>query len=548
MVDRHSPHASRPDEDRFSKEFLARREKKSDLIRAAERRRAALVARDSLIDFTRFTMPSPVDPDDASLSRFEAALHHHMIAKKLEEVERGTCKRLIITMPPRHGKSELASRRFPAWWMGRHPEQEVIFATYNQTFAEDFGGEIRDIMNGPQYGLVFPEAKLKRDSQARDKLSMRDVNGIKSGALYFAGADGSVTGRGANLFLIDDPFKNREQAESEGHRKKVWEFFTSVAYTRLMPNGVIVIILTRWHEDDIIGRLFDPRFVNPEISAQFEVLSLPGIAEDDDPMGRKKGEALWPERYPIDVLDTTRQVIGPRDWASLYQQRPTPDDGDFFKPSMFKPYTRDELPENLRVFGASDHAIGQKQKNDKSCLGCVGFDSRGDIWILPDVVWDRLTGEQQVDAMIRLMKTHRPQTWWAEKGHISSAIGPYLRRQMFEQKVPTWLQEKTPSVDKRRRAASIRARAALRPIRVPAFMEWWEKALAELLAFDNGRHDDFVDWLSWIGIGLETEHAATPIEKTDRDVGPPVGTGAWVIWRSKKDKKFAASRDKRRGW
>lgn len=544
-VDRHSPHANRPDEDRFSKEFIARKEKKSDLVRAAERRRAALVARDSLIDFTRFTMPSPEDPDDVSISQFEDARHHRLIAKKLEEVERGTCKRLIITMPPRHGKTELASRRFPAWYMGRHPRKQIIFTTYNQTFAEDGGGKVREIMNMPEYKLAFPTVGLRRDSQSREKLETVD-----GGVLFFVGAGGALTGRGADLLIIDDPLKGREEAESETVRRQIWDWFTSVAYTRLMPGGAIIIILTRWHEDDIVGRIL----ASPEIRDEYEVLSLPAIAEDDDAMGRKKGEALWPEWYPEDVLEATRKTLSikgsARDWASLYQQRPTPDDGDFFKPSMFKPYTRDEMPDEktLRIFGASDHAIGQRQKNDKSCLGCVGFDTKGDIWILPDLVWDRLTGDQQVDAMVRLMKTHRPQTWWAEKGHISDAIGPYLRRQMFEQKVPTWIQEKTPSVDKRKRAASIRARASLRPIRVPAFMEWWGRAFAELLAFDNGRHDDFVDWLSWIGIGLETEHAATPIDRVDKDEGPPVGSGRWVVWRSKKDKATETARAKRAGW
>lgn len=544
MIDRHSPHANRPDEDRFSKEFIARKEKKSDLMRAAERRRAALVARDNLIDFTRFTMPSPEDPDNVTMSEFEAALHHHMIAKKLEQVESGDCKRLIVTMPPRHGKTELASRRFVAWYMGRNPRKQMIFTTYNQTFAEDGGGKVREIMNSPEYKLVFPETKLKRDSQSREKLETANGGGI----MFFVGAGGALTGRGADLLIIDDPLKGREEAESEATRRQIWDWFTSVAYTRLMPGGAIIIILTRWHEDDIVGRIMS----NPEISDQYEILSLPAIAEDDDAMGRKKGEALWPEWYPVDVLEATRKTLSlngsARDWASLYQQRPTPDDGDFFKREMFKPYQRDELPENLRKFGASDHAISQKQKSDKSCLGCVGFDERGDIWILPDIVWERLTGDQQIDAMIRLMKTHKPQTWWAEKGHISSAIGPALRRAMFEQKVSTWLQEKTPSVDKRRRAASIRARAALRPIRVPAFMSWWGEALAELLAFDNGRHDDFVDWLAWIGIGLETEHAATPLDRADKDEGPPVGTGRWVVWRSKKDKAREAAVAKRAGW
>lgn len=530
-----------------------RRQAKSPALRAAEMRRAGLLARDSLIEFTKFTMPSPSAPSDPTMSRFEDAEHHRLIAQKLEEVERGDCKRLIITMPPRHGKSELASRRFPAWFVGRDPRREVIFATYNQTFSEDFGGEVRDIINSPRYQLAFPGVELKGDSQARDRLSMKEAEGgIKNGALYFAGADGSVTGRGADLFLIDDPFKNRTDAESETTRRKVWDFFTSTAYTRLMPGGRIVIILTRWHEDDIIGRLFDPKYVDPEIAQEYEILSLPAIAEDDDPMGRQPGEALWPERYPVDVLNTTRRVIGPRDWASLYQQRPRPDDGDFFTKDMFEPYQREDLPDDFRgifrIYGASDHAVGAKQRNDRSVIGCVGFDQHGDIWILPDVRWDKIDGEAQVEEMIAQMQRHRPTVWWAEKGHISQSLGPYLKRSMYEKRVPTWLKEKTPSVDKVKRAASIRARAVIRPIKVPAFTSWWEKALAELLAFPNGKHDDFVDWLSWIGLGLEEERAAPPTRKSDAPNAPAVGSGAWVVWRSKRDEKLKAAQNARRGW
>lgn len=521
--------------------------KEDQIIRAAQMRRAGLVARDSLIDFTRMTMPTAADPDDVSQSRFLPAEHHRLIAAELEKIERRENLRLIITMPPRHGKSELCSRRLPAWFVGRDPTRQIIFATYNQTFAEDFGRQVRDVMSLPQYRQIFPDAKLKRDSQSSERLET-----TSGGVLFFAGADGSVTGRGADLFLIDDPFKNREAAESETQRRKVWDFFTSTAYTRLMPDGAIVIILTRWHEDDIVGRLFDPKYVDPDISKEYKVLSLPALAEENDPLGRPEGAALWPDRYPESVLNVTRRVIGARDWASLYQQRPAPEDGDFFTKSMFLPYTREELPEDItkafRVYGASDHAIGSKQTNDRSCIGCVGFDARGDIWILPDVVWERLDGERQVEIMVSQMKRNRPQIWWGEKGHISSSIGPYLKRAMLEASVPTFLQEKTPVADKRARAQSIRARAALRPIRVPAFMPWWEKMQAEFLSFPNGRHDDAVDWLSWIGLGLENEHAAQPIDTGPPIDAPPMGSGAWVVWRSKFEKKMADRNARPRGW
>lgn len=488
----------------------------------AKRLLRAKKARDSLLDFTHLTMPDPAEIDNPDLSRYTEAPHHKLIADKLEAVDRGDILRLIITMPPRHGKSELASRRFPAWFMGRDPYRQVIFATYNQTFAEDFGRDVREVMRLPEYKQVFPRTLLRSDSQASDRLKTTE-----GGVLFFAGAEGSVTGRGADLFLIDDPFKGRDDAESATMREKVWRFFTSTAYTRLMPGGRIVIILTRWHEDDIVGRIFNEDYVDPIEAKKWDVLSLPAM---------KDGQALWPERYPVEKLDEIRRVIGSRDWSALYMQQPTPDDGQYFLRSMFKPYQPGELPKNLRKYAASDHAVGLQQQNDASVLGCVGVDEAGDIWITPDVAWGRYDAEDQVEEVLAQIVRHKPIFWWAEQGHISKSIGPFLRRQMSERQIYCAIEEMTPTKDKLARSRSIMARAAMRPIRVPAFMRWWPDALEQLLKFPNAKHDDFVDWLSWIGIGLERISGATRpkiIQSTDYRVG----SANWVIAQGRAERR-----------
>lgn len=504
-------------------------------LRLLQRSIRVAKARDSLLDFTHLTMPDPVDPDDAELSRYRRAPHHERIAAALEAVERGEILRLIITMPPRHGKSELASRRFPAWFVGRDPYRQVIFATYNQTFAEDFGRDVRGVMQTPAFRAVFPGSGLRKDSQAANRLQTEE-----GGLLAFTGAEGSVTGRGADLLLIDDPFKDRLEAESPTQRRKVWEFFTSSAFTRLMPGGRIVIILTRWHEDDIVGRIFDQDYVDPEEAKNWTVLSLPAIDE--------KGEALWPERYPVPVLRSIERTIGPRDWSALYMQKPTPDDGQHFMRAMFEPYSVGELPRNLSIYGASDHAVGTKQQNDASVIGCVGVDSAGDLWILPDIAWGRFPPDQAVDEMIDQFERNKPNIWWAEKGHISMSLGPFLTARMREKDVYQTIEEMKPVADKLTRSRSIMARCSVRKVRVPAFAGWWPDALEQLLKFPNAAHDDFVDWFSWIGIGLDRLSSAVDPRPVANDNPYRVGSGAWIVQQSRMEQRVVKLQRARAGW
>jgi len=509
-------------------------------ILAAKRRLRLGKAAEDLIDFTCLMMPDPSDPDDADISRYMPAKHHRVIAAALQEVERGNMLRLIITMPPRAGKSELASKKFIPWLIGRDPYRHVIFASYNETFAQDTGRAVRDLMKQNLYRQVFPKCSLRAGSAAADRVQTNE-----GGIAAFVGVGGSITGRGADFLLIDDPIKDREQADSPTERNKQWEWFTQVAMTRLMTAGSrVIIIMTRWHEDDLIGRLTDPTnpCYNKDEAKSWKILALPALAEDNDPLDRKRGESLWPERFPVEFLENARR-LNPRGFSALYQGRPTPDDGDFFKKDYLKTYKPEELPKNLRVYCASDHAVSTKQDRDPTVLLAAGVDEDGVIWILPDLWWRREQTDRVVEAMLTMMKRHKPLFWWAENGHISKAIGPFLRKRMVEEQTYCSIVEMTPVKDKMTRAQSIQAMASLGRVRFPGFAPWWSQAEQEMLKFPAGRHDDFVDALAWIGLGLNLQHnAPVPMKKVN---SPVSGTLAWVKQQTRQDElaKRLAYRD-----
>ena len=497
-------------------------------IALLKRQKAALEARDRLMPFIKFTMPDPEDPNDIERSVYENARHHDAIARAMEEVEKGNFQFLIITTQPRGGKSEIVSRRFPAWFMGRHPDWNVVVATYNDDFAMDFGKDVRGIMATPQYKQVFPEVRLQKGGAAANRLQT-----TKGGMATFVGRGGSLTGRGAHCLVLDDIISNFEQANSQTIRNQTWEWFTKVAMTRRMGPKLVVITFTRWHNDDIIGRLTDPEnpHYNETLARKIKIINLPAIAGDDDPLGRAPGEALWPERYGLEFLEEQR-ALDPLGFEALYQQRPSLLDGDDFKRENIKFY--DQLPENLRFYAASDHAVGVKQRNDPSCFIKIGIDENDDIYVT-DVIWRRMKPDVAVEAMLAMCRGNSaPVRWWAERGHISQSIGPFLRKRMLETGTYINIAEVTPVADKAQRAGSIIGRVAMGKVYFPRNASWTEKAINEMMAFPNGTHDDFVDALAYIGLGLQSQFrpgkgkAAEQAKKR-----PEFGTLAWVKLQDK---------------
>jgi predicted phage terminase large subunit-like protein len=424
-------------------------------------------ARDSLIKFTEYTNPA-----------YEAAGHHARIADKLEAVERGEIDRLAIFMPPRHGKSELASRRFPAWYLGRNPARQIIAASYNSDLASDFGREVRNIVASADYGCVF-DTRLREDSRAAERW-----NTDQGGAYVAAGVGTAVTGRGAHVLLIDDPLKDREEADSEIRRQRVWDWYTSTAYTRLMPGGAVVVIQTRWHEDDLAGRL-----LSAQGGDKWEVLDLPAL--DDG------GRALWPEWYNEKTLARIRAAIGPRDWSALYQQRPAPEDGDYFKAEWLKPYDRAPPRDQMRVYGASDYAV-TADGGDYTVHVVVGLDPEGRMYLL-DLWRKQATSDQWVEAFCDLVTEWKPIGWAEEQGQIRAGVGPFLDRRSRDRRAYVARDQFPTRGDKAVRAQSIRGRMAHDGLYVPVSAPWYPGLRAELLSFPAGKHDDQVDALGLVG-------------------------------------------------
>ncbi len=502
-------------------------------IALLERQKMALEARADLLTFTRFTMPDPTDPNNVHKSRYEDEEFHRIVAKHLTQFihgELGT-KQLIFAMPPRHGKTALGTKSLAAWVSGKHPEWDIAVASYSDTMAEDMGADIRAIMNTPQFKQVFPTHRLRRGGSAKNNIQTE-----KGGRLVAVGRGGALTGRGMMLGIGDDLFKDHEEARSQAVRDAAWNWFTKVFMTRRMGPKLVLLSMTRWHSDDVIGRLTDPE--NPhynEIEARkWKIILLPAIAEEDDPLGRKPGEALWPGRYDLDFLQS-QQRLDPLGFSALYQQRPTVADGVMFRRETLQYYTPEQLPDELRIYCASDHAVAEKQRNDPSCFIKVGVDKQNNIYLL-DCIWRRMASDAAVEAMLAMAGgKDRPLLWWAERGHISKSLGPFLRKRMEETGTYINMVEVTPVADKATRAQSIAARVGMGKVYFPKVSWWTEKAVNELMAFPNGTHDDFVDALAYIGLGLQSQFGP-PAEKPK--TGPATGTLNWL----KQNDKWADAR------
>lgn len=485
---------------------------------------ACIDAEQDMLAFTRLMMPVPDHHADPDYSRYEVQRFHRVICAALEELEKGTIRRLIISLPPRHGKTQLASKMFPAWFTGRNPHKSLIFGTYNEKFSQDIGRAVRDIMTSPGFRQVFPNCILKDDSQASDRLET-----TAGGILAFVGRGGTTTGRGGDVLVIDDPLKDRQEADSPTIRDTLWTWFTQVIASRLMDEtGRIMLIQTRWHQDDLVGRLTDPSnsYYDPEEAAEWKIIDLPALANDtdSDPLHRKEGEALWPGRFGRDFL-LGLQRRDARGFSALYQGRPSPAGGTFFSVNWLNTYRPNDLPQHLRHYCASDHAVSLKQAADKSCLMCVGVDEHDTIWVLPDLVWRSMTAEQATEAMLRMMRAYKPMFWWAERSHISKSIGPFLRKRMLETNTFCSLIEMQPIADKQTRAQSIQGRMSMGKVRFPERAPWWPMARDQMLRFPFDTHDDFVDTLAYIGLGLTLQVGMNKVQQPPEQVE---GTFGWL--------------------
>jgi predicted phage terminase large subunit-like protein len=407
--------------------------------------------------------------------QFELARHHDLIVSRLEAVERGEVSRLMIFLPPRHGKSLLASAIFPAWYLGRHPDRQLIFATYGQELSDDFGRYVRNLIVDPLHRAIFPHCKLSEDSSAAHRF-----NTICGGAYFAVGRGGPITGRGAHLLVIDDPLKDYAEANSETVRRTLYDWFCSVAYTRLAPGGAIVLVQTRWHEDDLAGRLLANNFGD-----EWEVLCLPAIAEHDESF-RREGEALWPDRFGLAELERRRIAIGGRAWASLYQQRPAAAEGVIFKRDWLQFYRPPLTVAPNRIVQSWDTAYKKGTENDFSV--CTTWAVADNGYYLLHLWRGRVDFPELKRVLVSLAEKWKPNAILVE----DRASGQSLIQELKNSTALPIIPVKVDS-DKQTRAQAVTPLMEAGKIFLPESAPWVSDFIEEMACFPNGIHDDVVD-------------------------------------------------------
>lgn len=391
----------------------------------------------------------------------------------LDQVTTGEIKRLMIFVPPRHGKSEMATIRYPIWRLEREPDLRIIIGAYNQILANKFSRKARRI------------ATQRPITMSRDRVAVEDWETAKGGGVRAVGVGGGITGQGGNLIVIDDPVKNREEAESEAYRERCWEWYTDDLYTRLEPNGAIILIQTRWHEDDLAGKI-----LASEDGPNWTVVSLPALAEENDPLGRQLGEALCPERFDLPALGEIKTVLGSYSFNALYQQRPSSLEGGVFKRHWWQFYT--ERPPRLDLVVQSWDMAFKDTKGSDYVAGQV-WGVKGANRYLLDQFWDRL------DFVATRQAVQRLSAKWEQaliKLVEDKANGPAVIASL-RNKVPGLIPIE-PQGSKYARAVAVSPfmEAGNVFLPSPSIAPWVDGFIEECAGFPNAAHDDQVDAMS----------------------------------------------------
>lgn len=419
--------------------------------------------------------------------RYIHAEHLELLDRHLEQVtlyvETGGKEgigRLIIEEPPRHGKTLTVSRFFPTWFLGRNPDLRVMMASYGATLAHKNSRLARNLMRSPWYGATFPNVSLAPDSQRADSWDVYD----HEGGVDAMGMSGGATGKGAHLLIIDDPIKNRQEAESITYRNRIWDSFTNDFYTRLEPGGAIVIMATRWQEDDLTGRV-----LRNDDDGEWTRLRLPALAEENDPLGREVGAALWPTRFDEKSLHDIQKTLGPYAFAALYQQNPQPADGGIFKRDWFEIVSGPpgRVSQVVRYW---DLAMSSKTTADYSVGTKMAIDDAGRRYVL-DVQRKQVDWGDLVEWMAQVIIADGPTVVQGieQQGYMSRAIQD-LNADTRLAGYQIWGYPKDK--DKVTNALPFAAKAAAGLVYVVQ-SGWTDRWIDEIVSFPNGAHDDQVD-------------------------------------------------------
>lgn len=345
-------------------------------------------ARESLTGFVKYIQPADMQP----------ALHHLVMCEALNAAIEGTCKKVMIRLPPGAGKSTMTSVLAPQYFLGKNPQLSVIQASHTGELAERFGRKVRNAIADPAFQRVFPGVGVASDNAAAGRWE------TSSGGEYTAfGVGGSVTGRRCDLLLIDDFCRSREDADSERIRQKTWDWYVNDCLTRIKPGGRIVVCATSWHEDDLMGRILERE------AKEWKVITIPMVAGPKDLLGREEGERLWPEWFTEEMVVQAQK--DPRSWLALYQQSPRPAEGAEFKRTWIQRYTNPPKITNKVILvdpaGDPSRTNGKRKKSDYTAMWVIALGSDENAYIV-DGLRDRLNLTQRADALFALHKKHKP--------------------------------------------------------------------------------------------------------------------------------------------
>ena len=408
--------------------------------------------------------------------------HHALMAKKFEEIASGKLKRLIINMPPRHTKSEFASYLLPSWFLGKFPNKKVIQTSNTGDLAVNFGRKVRNLVSGEQYAKIFPDVALRQDSKSAGRWATN-----KNGEYFAIGVGGTVTGKGADLLIIDDPHSEQEAALAAGNPAvfdSVYEWYTSGPRQRLQPGGAIVIVMTRWSERDLTGRVLKDAGKRDALD-EWEVIELPAIMPS--------GKPLWPEFWSAKELEDLREELPPSKWNAQYQQAPTGEEGAIVKREWWKVWEKDDPPTCQFIIQSWDTAFTKNERSDYSACTTWGVfhlneDERNVNIIMLDAFQKRMEFPELKDKAMDLYKYWEPDACIIE----AKAAGAPLVFELRQLGIP--VSEYTPvrGNDKFVRLNSVADLFRSGKVWAPD-TRWANEVMDQMAAFPNAEHDDLVD-------------------------------------------------------
>ena len=438
-----------------------------------EQRFSKKLGRESMLGFAKHVYPG-----------FKVGPHHRKLAKIFTDVIEGRKKRVIINIAPRMGKSEFSSYLFPAYFLGKYPEKKIIMGTHTASLSEDFGRRIRNLLDTEEYRELFPETLVADDQKAAGKWSTS-----KGGQYYAAGVGGALAGRGADLFVIDDPHSEQDvKINSRLSFDTAWSWFQTGPLQRLMPGGAIIVIMTRWSLLDLTGRLIDYQTKNPDAD-QWEIVELPAILHENT----DNEKSLWPEQWPLDQLKSKKANLDPRFWNAQYMQQPTADASAVVSRKDWRIWPHDDPPQCEYVIQSWDTAFETKTTADYSACTTWGVwyneeEKNSPQVILLDAFKDRMDFSELKRVALKHYKEWEPDAFIVEK----KAAGGPLIQELRNMGIP--VSEFSPSRgnDKMVRMNAVADLFKSGKIWAPD-TRWAREVIEEMAAFPVGEHDDYVD-------------------------------------------------------